>query len=324
MKSLNTGKSAARARAPARLNTLDTFEAVPTGAALGAEIRGVDFSLPVPEDVKAALRKAWAEYMVLLIRDQNIDDDQLLAAAGVFGPPHTAAARKYHLDVGEKVDDEYTLSRHPSVSIIANVDKHGNPVRENSGLGSLEVVWHSDNSYVEIPPAGSMLYALEVPVNGGGDTSFNNQYLAYEELPDDVKRELEGKYQLHDSTRNSAGVLRPGINLPAKPEDVPGPVHPLVRVHPVTKKPALYLGRRRTWPSNYIIGLPNAESEALLDRLWAHATQPKYAWTHVWRVGDIVLWDNRCCMHYRTEIDHTQRRIMHRTTIKGEPVVAPW
>ena len=324
MKSLNTGKSAARRRSPGRFNSLESFEVVPTGAAVGAEIRGVDFSLPVPEDVKAALRKAWAEHMVLLIRDQAIDDDQLLATSGIFGPPHTAAARKYHLDVGEKVDDEYTLSRHPSVSIIANVDKDGNPVRENSGLGSLEVVWHSDNSYVEVPPAGSMLYALEVPVNGGGDTSFNNQYLAYEELPDDLKREVEGKYQLHDSTRNSAGVLRPGVTLPTKPEDVPGPVHPLVRMHPVTKKPALYLGRRRTWPSNYIIGMPNAESEALLDKLWAHATQPKYAWTHIWRVGDIVLWDNRCCMHYRTEIDPTQRRIMHRTTIKGEPVVAPW
>lgn len=324
MKSLNTGKSSARARAPGRLNSLDTFEVVPTGAAVGAAIRGVDFSLPVPEDVKVALRKAWADHMVLLFRDQMIDDDQLLAASGVFGPPHTAAARKYHLGAGEKVDDEYTLSRHPSVSIIANVDKHGNPVRENSGLGSLEVVWHSDNSYVEVPPAGSMLYSLEVPVNGGGDTSFNNQYLAYEELPDDVKREAQGKYQLHDSTRNSAGVLRPGVALPMRPEDVPGPVHPLVRVHPVTKKSALYLGRRRTWPSNYIIGLPNAESEALLDALWAHATQPRYAWTHVWRAGDIVLWDNRCCMHYRTEIDHTQRRIMHRTTIKGEPVVAPW
>lgn len=319
----HTRRDAASSGGP-RGNQLSSLEIVPTGAALGAEIRGLDLSQPVPEDVKEALRKAWAEHMVLLFRGQGIDDDQLLAVSGIFGPPHTAAARKYHLDVGEKVDDEYTLSRHPSVSIIANVDKHGNPVRENSGLGSLEVVWHSDNSYVEVPPAGSMLYSLEVPVNGGGDTSFNNQYLAYDELPDDLKRAIEGKYQVHDATRNSAGVLRPGVTLPTRPEEVPGPVHPLVRVHPVTKKRALYLGRRRVWPSNYVIGLPNGESEALLDKLWAHATQPKYAWTHIWRVGDIVLWDNRCCMHYRTEIDHTQRRIMHRTTIKGEPVVAPW
>jgi taurine dioxygenase len=114
------------------------------------------------------------------------------------------------------------------------------------------------------------------------------------------------------------------VKLPTTPEEVEGPTHPLVRVHPVTGRRALYLGRRRVWPSNYIIGMPNAESEALLDRLWAHATQPKYAWTHKWRVGDVVLWDNRCCMHYRTEIDANQRRVMHRTTIRGEPVRAPW
>jgi taurine dioxygenase len=195
---------------------------------------------------------------------------------------------------------------------------------DNGGLGSYEVVWHTDNSYVKVPPAGSMLYALEVPLNGGGDTSFNNQYRACAELPEDLKRAIEGKYQVHDSSRNSAGVLRPGVKLPATPGEVEGPTHPLVRVHPVTGRPALYLGRRRTWPSNYIVGIPNADSERLLDRLWAHATLPQYAWTHRWHVGDIVLWDNRCCMHYRTEVDVAQRRVMHRTTIKGEPLVAPW
>ena len=306
------------------LNTLAAFKVVPTGAALGAEIQGIDFSLPVPEDVKVALRTAWADHLVLLVRDQHIDDEQLIATAGIFGPPHTAASRQYHLDVGEKVDDKH-ISRHPSVAIISNLDAHGKPVLDNGGLGSYEVVWHTDNSYVEVPPAGSMLYSLEVPPPGsGGDTSFNNQYLAYEELPAELKQAIEGKSQVHDSTRNSAGVLRPGVKLPTKPEEVPGPTHPLVRVHPVTGKRALYLGRRRDWPSNYILGLSNADSEALLDKLWAHATQPKYAWTHKWSVGEMVLWDNRCCMHYRTEIDLAHRRVMHRTTIKGEPIVAPW
>lgn len=303
-------------------NTLASFEVVPSGAALAAEIRGVDFSQAVPEEVKDALRKAWAEHLVLLIRNQRIDDDQLLAAAGIFGPPHAAASRKYHLDIGAKVDDKHMISRHPSVAIISNLDANGNPVLDNGDLGSYEVVWHTDNSYVEVPPAGSMLYGLEVPPPGsGGDTSFNNQYLAYEELPLELRKKIEGRSQIHDSSRNSAGVLRPGVKLPTKPEDVQGPAHPLVRVHPVTGRRALYLGRRRTWPSNYIVGMSNEESEALLDALWAHATQPKYAWTHKWRAGDLLLWDNRCCMHYRTEISLAHRRVMHRTTIKGEPLV---
>jgi taurine dioxygenase len=167
-----------------------------------------------------------------------------------------------------------------------------------------------------------MLYAVVIPNNGGGDTYFNNQYLAYDELPADLKRAIQGRSQLHDSTRNSAGILRPTVKLPTKPEEVPGPVHPLVRVHPVTKKRALYLGRRREWPSNYIVGMSNAESEALLDQLWAHATQPKYAWGHKWRIGDLVLWDNRCCMHYRSEVDATQPRVLYRTVVKGDAVIA--
>lgn len=310
--------------AAGRANSLAAFRVIPTGAPVGAEIEGVDFSLPVPEDVQAALRKAWADHMVLLVRGQRINDDQLLATSAIFGPPHDSAARKYHLAAGHGVDDSYMVSKHPSITIISNLDAQGQPVMDNGGLGSYEVVWHTDNSYVKVPPAGSMLYALEVPVNGGGDTSFNNQYLAYEELPADLKQAIEGKYQLHDTSRNSAGVLRPGVKLPTRPEEVEGPTHPLVRVHPVTRRRALYLGRRRVWPSNYILGISNEESEQLLDRLWAHATQPKYAWTHQWKVGDILLWDNRCCMHYRTEVDVNQRRVMHRTTIKGEPPIAPW
>jgi taurine dioxygenase len=306
------------------VNSLSAMKLVPSGAALAVEIQGLNLSLPVPDDVKQALRQAWSDHLVLLVRGQKIDDDQLLATAGIFGPPHAAASRQYHLDAGEAVDDKHMVSRHASIAIISNLDAAGNPVKDNGGLGSYEVVWHTDNSYVEVPPAGSMLYSLEVPVNGGGDTSFNNQYLAYEELPDDLKHAIEGKYQVHDSSRNSAGVLRPGVTLPTRPEEVQGPRHPLVRVHPATGRKALYLGRRRVWPSNYIVGMSTADSEALLDKLWAHATQPKYAWTHYWRVGDLILWDNRCCMHYRTEVDVAQRRVMHRTTIKGEPVRAPW
>lgn len=293
---------------------------VRTGAALGAEVRGVDLSQPVPEATRKLLCQAWADHLVLCWRGQHLPDISFLDAAGIFGVPKEPAARKYEVAGGYKIGGR-RVPLHPHVSLISNLDEEGNPVKDNGGLGSYEVVWHSDNSYVEVPPAGSMLYSVVIPINGGGDTWFNNQYMAYEELPDDLKAAIKGRSQIHDASRNSAGVLRPTVKMPTKPEEVPGPAHPLVRVHPVTGKRALYLGRRRDWPSNYIIGMSNDESEALLDRLWAHATQPRYAWKHDWQVGDVVLWDNRCAMHYRSEVDAAQPRVMLRTVINGEAVI---
>jgi taurine dioxygenase len=303
------------------VNAPENIEVIPTGAALGAEIRGMDLSQPVPEAAKAKLRQAWADHLVLLWRGQRLPDISFLKAAEIFGPTKEPAARKFQVAGGYAIGGK-RVALDPRVSLISNLDESGHPVKDNGTLGSYEVIWHSDNSYVEVPPAGSMLYAIVLPTNGGGDTWFNNQYLAYDELPADLKKSIEGRSQLHDASRNSAGVLRPTVKLPATPEEVPGPVHPLVRVHPVTGKRALYLGRLRDWPSNYIIGMPNAESERLLDRLWAHATQNKYAWGHQWRLGDLVLWDNRCCMHYRSEVDPTQARVLYRTVVKGEAVIA--
>src|SRR5688572_16164418 len=132
------------------VNTLALLRVIPTGAALGAEIQGIDFSAPVTEEVREALRKAWADHLVLLFRGQSITDHQLIDAAGIFGPPHDAASRKYHLDVGKKIDNRYMISEHPSVSIISNLDPNGKPVQDNGGLGSYEVVWHTDNSYVAV------------------------------------------------------------------------------------------------------------------------------------------------------------------------------
>jgi len=302
-------------------NRPEQVEVIPSGAALGAEIRGVDLSRPVPEETKALLRKAWAEHLVLLWRDQKLPDLSFLEAAAIFGTPKEPAARKYEVAGGYKIGGR-RVPLNPNVSLISNLDEDGNPVKHNGGLGSYEVVWHSDNSYVAVPPAGSMLYAVVLPTDGGGDTWFNNQYRAYDELPAELKQAIAGRMQRHDASRNSAGVLRPTVKLPTTPEEVPGPAHPLVRVHPVSGRRALYLGRRRDWPSNHILGMSNEESEVLLDKLWAHATQEKYAWKHVWRLGDLVLWDNRCAMHYRSEVDATQARVMYRTVIDGEAVIA--
>lgn len=209
-------------------NTVDQLEVVPTGAALGAEIRGIDFAKPVPDDVKQKLNELWFENLVLLFRDQSLSQTDVSNASNVFGPTQDAAAKQYFRDTDQKPLGD---SEHPDINRLSNLGPDGTPVRENAGLGSLEVIWHSDNSYIETPPAGSMLYSRIIPPEGhGGETSFNNQYLAYETLPDDVKERIKDMKLVHDSTRNSAGVLRPGVKLPTKPSEVPGPTHPLVRL----------------------------------------------------------------------------------------------
>ena len=301
-------------------NSAERLELIPTGGPLGAEVRGIEFSQPVDSDTAAALNRAWAEYQVLLFRDQDISPQDHVTASAVFGVPSAGANRAYYERQGRLPVD--AIPDVPEITVISNLDRDGNPVMENEGLGSGEVVWHSDNSYVETPPAGSFLRALEVPPEGG-NTSFNNQYLAYESLPGDVKARLQGLYTKQDSSRNSAGVLRQGVTKPETLEDVPGPDHPLVRVHPVTGRKALYLGRRRVFPSQYVVGWPREESEALLDFLWDHATQDRFKWTHgPWRPGDMVLWDNRCVMHHRDAHAGTHRRIMHRTQLGKEVPVA--
>jgi taurine dioxygenase len=168
-------------------------------------------------------------------------------------------------------------------------------------------------SYLDVPPMASMLYALEVPPVGG-NTSFCSMYAVYEALPPQLQRRIANLKIKHDGTYNSGGYLRQGVTATDDPRTSPGAVHPLVCTHPDTGRRMLYLGRRR---NAYLIGLDLAESEALLDELWQFVERAEFAWDHVWRVGDLVLWDNRCTMHRRDPFDDAARRIMHRTQIKG-------
>lgn len=308
----------------ARVNTVDAIEVIPSGRALAAEVRGIDLALESPQDVRSALKKAWADNLVLLIRKQKLTDEQLLAVADIFGGHQSAGSRDYFIKAGYKPGETDRVAKHPDISIVSNLDKEGRPVKVTEAVGSSELDWHTDNSYVDVPPAGSLLLSYIVPVKGGGLTSFNNQYLAYETLPADLKKEIEGKHIRHDNLRNTAGRFRPTVQAPKTREDIKGPAHPIVRIHPVTGKRALYLGRKYEWPSSHVVELDDAASEALLAKLWQHATQDKFKWTHDWAVGDLILWDNRCTMHQRTTIDHTQPRVMHRALIKGEPVISAW
>jgi len=175
-------------------------------------------------------------------------------------------------------------------------------------------------SYLEDPPKASMLYALEIPPSGG-NTGFASMYRAYETLPPALRQRIAGMRVKHDGTYNSGGYVRQGVTATDDPVSAPGTFHPLVCTHPDSARRGLYLGRRR---NAYIEGLPLAESEALLDEIWAYATRDELTWYNTWRVGDLVLWDNRCTMHRRDPFDPDARRIMHRTQIKGEAAPRAW
>ncbi|MBX9946658.1 MAG: TauD/TfdA family dioxygenase [Reyranella sp.] len=284
----------------------------PTGGALAADVHGVDLSQPLSEAAFASIRNAWAQHLVLRFSGQKLDDPALMRFSAGFGeldrvPIAAASHDRAHSGVVPEAAEW--------VAVIANVKKDGKAI---GGLGSYELVWHTDMSYNPLPPRASLLYALEVPPDGG-NTGFLNMHTAYETLPADLKRAVEGKSCIHDSSRNSAGELRQGFQRTLDVRQTPGAVHPLVRRHPVTLRKALFLGRR---PGAYIHGLPVADSEALLDAVWAHATQERFAWYQKWRAGDLLLWDNRSVMHRRDAFDESQRRLMHRTQIVGEPVLA--
>jgi taurine dioxygenase len=295
-------------------------ELLRSGGPLGAEIRGIDLSAPLGAEDREYVLAAWHAHLVLLFRDQSLTDEDLLRLADAFGGSQVAGSREYYVKGGYGASSG-RISGLPGISIVSNLDENGRPVATHAGTGSQALTWHTDNSYVERPPKGSLLYAVQAPVNGGGDTSFVNQYLAYETLPEDLKARIAGLHVKQDTSRNTAGGVRPTARLPATYEEVEGPVHPVVRLHPDTGRRALYLGRRYRAPSSHIVEMPDAQGEALLDRLWAHATDPSLAWTHRWRPGDLLMWDNRCTMHTRSAVDSTQPREMHRTLIAGEAVI---
>jgi taurine dioxygenase len=274
---------------------------LPTGGGLGAEIQGIDLRR-LDDDAFSAIHRAWLDHLVLLFRRQALTDAELIAFSRRFGELDLAPVQ----ETGRRF-----VEGMPELYVVSNVLKDGEPI---GSLGYGEAVWHTDMSYLPDPPMASMLHALEVPATGG-NTSFLNMYSVYETLPVDLKRRIEGLRVKHDGTYNSGGYVRQGVTPTDDPRGSPGVFHPLVCAHPETGRRVLYLGRRR---NAYIEGFDVAESEALLDELWAHAERAEFAWQTVWQVGDLVLWDNRCTMHRRDAFDPATRRIMHRTQIKGQ------
>ena len=278
-----------------------SIDIVPLPGPLGAEIRGLNLSRPLSNRELDVIREAWLTYIVLLFREQQLSDAELIQFSRRFGV----------LDIAPMSDIGISSPRDfPEIFVLSNVVESGRPI---GTLGAGAVQWHTIMSYAKRPPMANVLFAIEVP-SRGGNSDFLNMYLALETLPRDLRAQIEGKTAKHDATVDSAGRLRSGAQEFDDPARGPGAHHPLIFLHPDTRRESLYLGRRK---NASIDGLSRADSEALLDALWKHATQERFAWHHRWRAGDLVFWDNRVSMYRRHSFDPNERRLMHRTQIRS-------
>ena len=272
------------------------IEIVPLSPALGAEIRGVDASQPLsPGDFQKIL-EAWHQHLVILLREQTLDEEQQVAFAQRFGelsPIHT----------------DHHSATNKAVMYIGNRKKDGKIV---GALPLGEMQFHSDQCYNERPAMGTMLYSIEIP-SAGGNTLFANAYKAYDALPADVKSIIDGRkaVQVYDY---GGGVL--DRRHMVEPEKGLSFAHPVARTHPATGRKALYVNRLMT---HSILGLPREESERLLGLMFDTLERPEFIYEHRWRVGDVLLWDNRCTLHARRDFDPNERRWLRRVTIRGEP-----
>ena len=271
------------------------MEIVPLSAALGAEILGIDAARPISQETFSRVEKAWPEHLVILLRGQSLDEEQQVAFAQRFGelsPIHT----------------DHHSATNKSVMYIGNRKKDGKHI---GALPLGEMQFHSDQCYQERPAMATMLYSIEIPAEGG-NTLFANGYKAYEALSDTVKRKIDKKkaVQVYDY---GGGVL--DRRHMVKPEAGVSFAHPVFRTHPATRRKSLYVNRLMT---HHIEGLPEEQSEALLQLLFDTLEHPDFIYEHRWRVGDLLLWDNRCTLHARRDFDPHESRWMRRVTIKGD------
>ena len=273
-----------------------TLEIVPTGAAAGAEIKGVDLRMLIGDDLLRTLDRALGEYGVIYFRDQDLTPEHQMALTLRLG----------------KLDDNvfgetHGLDGHPGIVVISNVEKNGRDI----GVKGAGNNWHSDMCYDATPPRGTILYAHEVPENNGltlGDTCFAATNKAYTALPEKMKRFLHGKRAIFDfSARNRLNpITQEQINR------FPAVTHPVVRTHPVTDEKCLYNMRD---DATGIDGMEQDQADLMIAALADHITRPEFIYRHRWQAGDLLIWDN-CTVQHRAIQDYAlpHRRLMHRTT----------
>lgn len=269
---------------------------------VGAEVVGLDLSLPVSDEDFRRIHKAHLDHHVLVFRQQQITPDAQVAFSRRFGPLQIHVLKQFQ------------LAGHPEVLIVSNIKENGEPI----GLGDAGYYWHSDLSYVEKPSLGSMLHAQELPAEGG-DTLFANQHTAYEALPAALKKTIaplraEHTYIAKYEELRARSPWRPKLTQQQLDEVKPN-VHPVVRTHPETGRKALFVSEHFT---TRIVGLPDDESRSLLDELFALSTREENVYRHQWQPHDMVFWDNRSVMHLAAGTPEHLRRKLYRTTIEGD------
>ena len=288
-----------------------TITVKPRHPALGAEIRGVDLRRPIDAATTQAIKDAWTEHLVLVFPDQPITDTEHVAFTRHFGEP----------EIFHQTSLNLRSDRAKEIFLVSNVDANDRlmkPSEPSQKQLSSSRLWHTDSSYRPVPSVGSLLHGIEIS-RTGGITQFINLYMVYDDLPEGLRRQVEGRKARHDFSmlHRITGAPPPTTEEQAR---MPAVWHPMVRRHPVSGRKSLYIS---SIYNDAVEGLSPEESKALVDELFAFCGRPEFVYSHRWETDDVLMWDNRCTMHQVTAYDPAERRVMHRTTIVGtEPVVA--
>jgi taurine dioxygenase len=276
----------------------------PTGSALGARVTGIALNRKLDAETAAALVQAWQEHIVLIFPDQDLSQDQQLAFAANFGELGTRSRRPEQRPEGS----DY----HDGVMLISNLkDKDGNYI---GSLPDGEMYFHHDMCYMPEPHKGTLLYALELP-SRGGHTRFTNMYRAFDMIPADLKKSLAGRtaLQVYDYHMTET------VDIDGDLTGIHHLSQPIFVRHPATGRTALYVNRLMT---ARIDGLPRDESDEILQSLFDIAEHPDNVFEHIWQVGDLAMWDNFCSCHARTDFPASERRLLRRCTLLGQPMIA--
>jgi taurine dioxygenase len=278
------------------------FEIKPLPGPLGAEVVGLDLSQALNDEDFATVHRAHLQHHVLVFRDQRIQPEHQIAISKRFGPLQIHVLK------------DFQLPGYPEILIVSNIKENDKPI----GLGDAGIFWHSDLSYVPTPSLGSMLHAQELP-GEGGDTLFANQHSAWETLPDNLQEALSGLQAEHSylcqyEALRAKSPWRPKLTQ-EQVDAVPPVIHPVVRTHPETGRKSLFVSEHFT---TRIVGLSHEESDALLQRLFAHSTAAELVYRHQWQPHDLVFWDNRSVTHLAAGTPDELRRKLYRTTIEGD------